>query len=121
MNEILIMFGRAFLVGGLLCVLGQLLFDVAKLTPAVSMSVLVCLGSLLGGLGLYEKLASWAGFGARLPIISFGNTLTQAALEGARQSGFIGIFTAMLEPVSTGIVAAVVLGFVVPLLFKPKA
>lgn len=112
---------RAFIVGGLICVAGQLLFDLANLTPAVSMSILVTAGAVLGALGLYEKLADYAGFGATLPIVSFGNTLLQGALDGARQYGFIGLFFGMLEPVSVGISAAVVIGFIVALVFKPKA
>ena len=112
---------KAALIGGLLCFLGQLLFDVMNLTPAHTMSVLVTAGAILGGLGWYEKLADWAGFGARLPISSFGNTLVQGALEGAAQHGFWGIFTGMLAPVSTGVTAAVAFGLIVALLFHPKA
>ena len=119
-STLLISIIRAFCIGGLLCVVGQLLFDVANLTPAITMSILVTAGSILGGLGLYEKLADYAGFGAKLPIVSFGNTLTQGAIEGAKTDGFIGLFTGMMEPVSTGVVAAVVAGLFIALIFKPK-
>ena len=112
---------KAAAVDGLICFIGQLLFDVANLTPAHTMSVLVSAGAILGGLGWYEKLADWAGFGARLPISSFGNTLVQGALEGAAQHGFWGILTGMLGPVSAGVTAAVAFGLIVALLFQPKA
>ena len=112
---------KAFLIGGGICLLGQILFDLANLTPAHTMSILVSLGAITGGLGWYDKLADWAGFGARLPISSFGNTLVQGALEGAGKHGFWGILTGMLEPVSAGLAAAVAFGFIVALIFRPKA
>lgn len=121
LEQFLTMFFRAFLVGGLICLLGQILFDICNLTPAHTMSILVTLGSVLGVLGLYPKLADFAGFGATLPIVSFGNTLTEGAMEGAKAHGFWGIFAGMLEPVSAGVAAAVVFGFLVALAFKPKA
>ena len=121
MPDLLLSLGKAFLVGGGICVVGQLLLDAANLTPANTMSVLVTTGSVTGALGWYGKLADWAGFGAKLPISSFGNTLTKGAMEGAAQGGFWGLFSGMLTPVSTGITAAVVWGFLVALLFRPKA
>jgi len=121
MADILPDLAKAFLVGGGICFIGQLLFDAANFTPALTMSILVSAGSIFGVFGWYEKLADWAGFGAKLPISSFGNTLTQGALEGAAKDGFLGIFTGMLEPVSAGVVAAVVFGFMVALVFRPRA
>ncbi len=112
---------KAFLVGGGLCLAGQLLMDLGNLTPAHTMSVLVSAGAITGALGWYEKLAEWAGFGARLPISSFGNTLVRGALAGASQYGFWGIFTGMLGPVSAGVSAAVAFGFLAALVFRPKA
>ena len=121
MLEIFLMeFCRAFIIGGLICVFGQLMFDIAKLTPAHTMSVLVCLGSLLGIFGLYSKLADYAGFGATLPISSFGNTLVQGAVKLAQKDGFWGLFSGILQNVSAGITAAVVFGFVVAVCFKPR-
>ncbi|MBQ6808663.1 MAG: SpoVA/SpoVAEb family sporulation membrane protein [Firmicutes bacterium] len=112
---------KAAVVGGGICLLGQLLFDAANLTTAHTMSILVSAGAILGGLGWYDKLADWAGFGARLPISSFGNTLVQGAMEGAGKNGFWGILTGMLEPVSAGVAAAVAFGFIIALVFRPKA
>ncbi|MDO4733161.1 MAG: stage V sporulation protein AE [Bacillota bacterium] len=112
---------KAALLGGGICLLGQLLFDLAKLTPAHTMSILVSAGALLGGLGLYDKLVAWAGFGAKLPISSFGNTLVQGALEAVEKEGFIGIFSGMLTAVSTGVAGAVIFGFLIALVFRPKA
>lgn len=111
----------AFLVGGTICVLGQLLMDLAKLTPAHTMSVLVILGALLGALGIYPKLAEFAGLGATLPIVSFGNTLVKGALEGAGQNGFWGIWAGMLQHVSAGIAITVFMAFAVSVVFRPKS
>lgn len=111
----------AFLVGGGFCVLGQLLFDLAKLTPAHTMSVLVMLGAVLGGLGIYPKIAEFAGIGATLPIVSFGNVLVKGALEGAAEHGFWGIWTGMLQYVSGGVAMTVFMAFAISLLFRPKS
>lgn len=120
MQEFLTEIIRAFIIGGIICVLGQLMFDLAKLTPAHTMSVLVCLGSLLGIFGLYSKLADYAGFGATLPISSFGNTLVEGAVKLAQKDGFWGIFSGILQNVSAGITAAVVFGFMAAVIFKPR-
>ncbi len=111
---------KAFIVGGAFCLIGQLLFDIAKLTPAHTMSIMVTAGSILGGFGIYAKLADWAGAGATLPIISFGNMLVLGALEGAKSDGFWGIWTGILGGVSAGIAASVFFAFVIALIFKPK-
>ena len=113
-------FFRAFFVGGLICLLGQLCFDLLKLTPAHTMTLLVSLGAVLGAFGIYDKLVEYAGFGASLPIVSFGNQLVKGALEGAAATGLWGIFLKELGNVSGGITAAIVFGFVVALFFKPK-
>lgn len=119
--EILTHFFRAFLVGGALCLVGQLLFDLAGLTPAHTMSILVSAGSLLGVLGLWPRLTDFAGYGAALPIVNFGSMLAEGAMQGAAKDGFIGLLTGMLSTVSAGITMAVVAGFAVALLFRPKA
>ena len=120
-EQLLLSMAKAFLVGGLICLIGQWLFDAVNLTPAHTMSILVVTGAVLSGLGWYEKLAAWAGFGARLPISSFGNSLTEGAVDGALANGFWGIFMGMLKPVSAGVAATVVFSFITALVFKPKA
>ncbi len=110
----------AFVVGGLICVIGQLLMDVGKLTPAHTLSTLVVVGAILDGLGLYEYLIDFAGAGATVPITSFGNSLTHGAMAEAEKHGWIGVLTGMFEVTSSGISAAIVFGFIGALLFKPK-
>lgn len=110
----------AFLVGGLVCVVGQLLFDVAKLTPAHTLSLLVVVGSVLDGFGLYEPFIDFAGAGATVPIMSFGNSLTHGALQEAEKHGIIGVLTGMFEVTSSGISAAILFGVIGALLFKSK-
>ncbi|TEB07843.1 SpoVA protein [Pelotomaculum schinkii] len=110
----------AFVVGGLICVIGQLLLDVGKFTPAHTMSILVVSGAVLGGLGLYGPLIDFAGAGATIPIASFGNSLFQGAMSEAETSGIIGILTGIFEITSAGISAAIIFGFLAALFFKPK-
>ncbi len=110
----------AFFVGGLICVIGQLLFDVLKLTPAHTMSTLVVSGAILDGLGLYEPLIDFAGAGATVPITSFGNALVHGAMAEAEQHGLVGIITGIFEVTSAGISAAIIFGFIGSLIFKPK-
>ncbi|RBW67388.1 stage V sporulation protein AE [Bacillus taeanensis] len=110
----------AFIVGGFICVIGQIMFDVFKLTPAHTLSALVVLGAVLDGLGLYEPLISFAGAGATVPITSFGNALVHGAMAEAEKHGIIGVITGMFQVTSAGISAAIVFGFIGALLFKPK-
>jgi stage V sporulation protein AE len=114
------MFFWAFVIGGLICVFGQLLFDIAKLTPGHTMSLLVVIGAVLDGFGLYEPLMDFAGAGATIPITSFGNSLVHGALQEADQHGLVGVLTGMFEITSSGISAAVIFGFIGALIFKPK-
>lgn len=114
------MFFWAFVIGGLICVFGQLLFDIAKLTPAHTMSLLVVIGAVLDGFGLYEPLIDFAGAGATIPITSFGNSLVHGALQEAEQHGLVGVLTGMFEITSSGMSAAVIFGFIGALIFKPK-
>lgn len=111
----------AFVVGGLICVIGQLLLDVGKLTPAHTMSLLVVIGAVLGGFGLYEPLINFAGAGATVPITSFGNSLVHGALSEAENTGIIGILTGIFEVTSAGISSAIIFGFLASLFFKPKS
>lgn len=110
----------AFVVGGLVCVVGQLLFDVAKMTPAHTLSLLVIIGSVLDGFGLYEPFIDFAGAGATIPITSFGNALTHGAMAEAEKHGIIGVLTGMFEVTSSGISAAILFGVIGALIFKPK-
>ncbi|MBM7613521.1 stage V sporulation protein AE [Alkaliphilus hydrothermalis] len=110
----------AFIIGGLICVMGQILMDVFKLTPAHTMCTLVVTGAILGGLGLYEPLVKFAGAGASVPISSFGNSLVKGALQEAEKNGIIGVLTGIFEVTSAGISSAIIFGFIGALLFKPK-
>ncbi|KMJ58186.1 stage V sporulation protein AEB [Bacillus sp. LL01] len=116
----LLSFFWAFVVGGLICLIGQIMFDVFKLTPAHTLSALVVGGAVLDGLGLYEPLIAFAGAGATVPITSFGNALVHGALEEAQKHGLVGVLTGMFEVTSSGISAAIVFGFIGALIFKPK-
>lgn len=110
----------AFVVGGLICVIGQLMFDLLKLTPAHTMSTLVVFGAILDGLGLYEPLIDFAGAGATVPITSFGNALVHGAMAEAEKNGIIGIITGIFEVTSSGISSAIIFAFLASLVFKPK-
>lgn len=110
----------AFVVGGAICVIGQVMFDVFKLTPGHTLSSLVVVGAILDGFGLYEPLIEFAGAGATIPITSFGNSLVHGALQEAEKHGIIGVLTGMFEVTSSGISAAIIFGFIGALLFKPK-
>lgn len=110
----------AFVVGGLICVIGQLLMDLTTLTPAHVMTLLVISGAVLDGLGLYEPLIKFAGAGATVPITSFGNALVHGAMAEAKLHGLVGIITGIFEVTSAGISAAIVFAFFAALLFRPK-
>ncbi|MBB6285187.1 stage V sporulation protein AE [Geobacillus subterraneus] len=116
----LAMFFWAFVVGGLICVIGQILMDVFKLTPAHTLTILVVTGAILDGFGLYEPLIDFAGAGATIPITSFGNALVHGAMQEAEKHGIVGVLTGMFEVTSAGISAAIVFGFLGALLFRPK-
>ena len=114
------MFFWAFVIGGIICVIGQLLFDVAKLTPGHTLSLLVVIGAIMGGFDLYDPLIDFAGAGATIPITSFGNSLVHGAMNEAEKHGLVGVLTGMFEVTSSGISAAIIFGFIGALLFKPK-
>ena len=113
-------FLKAFLVGGSLCLIGQILIDKTKLTPARILVGYVVVGVLLGGLGIYEKLAEFSGAGATVPLTGFGNTLAKGVRDAVDKDGFLGIFTGGLKATAGGITAAVLAGFVMSILFKAK-
>lgn len=110
----------AFVVGGLICVVGQLLLDKFKLTPAHTITTLVVAGAILDGFGLYEPLIDFAGAGASVPITSFGNALVHGAMAEAEKNGLIGIVTGIFEVTSAGISAAIIFGFIASLIFRSK-
>ena len=111
----------AFLVGGGICVIGQLLIDCTKLTPARILVSYVVIGVILTAIGVYEPLVNFAGAGATVPLTGFGNTLAQGTKEAIREKGALGILTGPLSSASAGITAALVCGLIVAFITKPKS
>lgn len=111
---------KAFFTGGLLCVIGQILIDKTKLTPARILVSYVMIGVILGAVGIYEPFAEFAGAGATVPLTGFGYTLAKGVKEAVNESGLLGIFTGGLKAASGGITAAVFSGLIVSVLFKAK-
>lgn len=111
---------KAFLVGGTLCLIGQILIDKTKLTPARILVSYVVIGVFLGAVGIYQPLADFAGAGATVPLTGFGNTLAKGVKEAVQQDGFLGIFTGGLKASAGGITAAITAGLLASLIFKPK-
>lgn len=111
---------KAFVVGGLLCVVGQILIDRTKLTPARILTSFVVAGVILGALGVYQPLADWAGAGATVPLTGFGNLLAKGVKKAVEEKGIIGVFTGGFTAAAGGISAAVFFGLIMSLLFKPK-
>jgi stage V sporulation protein AE len=111
---------KAFVVGGLLCLIGQLLIDKTNLTPARILVCYVVGGVLLSAIGLYEPIAEFAGAGASIPLTGFGHTLAKGVKEAVSEKGFIGILTGGLRATAGGISAAIVAGLLVSLIFKAK-
>lgn len=111
---------KAFLIGGTLCLIGQILIDKTKLTPARILVSYVVIGVILGGIGLYEPLAEFAGAGASVPLTGFGNSLAKGVREAIDQDGFLGIFTGGLKATAGGITAAITAGLIGSLIFKAK-
>lgn len=113
-------FVKAFLVGGVICALVQILMDKTKLMPGRIMVMLVVTGTILGALGLYQPFAEWGGAGATVPLLGFGNTLWKGVKEAVGKDGFLGIFKGGLTSSSAGIAAALIFGYIGSLIFKPK-
>lgn len=111
---------KAFLVGGLLCMVGQILIDKTKLTPAKILVSYVMIGVLLGAMGIYKPLAEFAGAGATVPLTGFGYNLAKGVREAVDQSGFLGIFTGGLRASAGGITVAIISALLVSILFKPR-
>lgn len=113
-------FLKAFLVGGLICVVGQLLIDLTKLTPARILVIFVCVGVLLGGIGVYQPLVEFAGAGATVPLTGFGNSLARGVKEAIQENGFLGVITGGLTACSSGVTVAMLSALMVALICRPK-
>lgn len=111
---------KAFLIGGALCLIGQLLIDKTGLTPARILVCYVVAGVILGGVGLYGPFAEFAGAGATVPLTGFGNLLAKGVKEAVDEQGFLGIFTGGLKATAGGITAAIAAGLLASLLFRAK-
>lgn len=120
MTALLLSYLKAFFVGGAICLIGQLLIDFTKLTPARILVSYVVAGVILGGLGWYQPLIDFAGAGATVPLTGFGSLLAKGVREAVRQDGFIGIITGGLTEAAAGITVAIFAGLIVSLLFKSK-
>jgi stage V sporulation protein AE len=110
----------AFVIGGLICVLGQLLMDLTPLTPAHVLVLFVVLGCVLSSLGLYQPLIDIGGAGATVPLPGFGHSLVSGTIEEVNKAGFWGIFTGAVKATAAGITAAVVFGLAIAIVFNPK-
>lgn len=111
---------KAFIVGGLICVIGQVLIDYTKLTPARILVSFVVAGVFLSAIGVYKPLVDFAGAGATVPLTGFGHALAEGVKKAISEFGFLGIFSGGLTATSAGICAAIVFGLIVALLFKPS-
>jgi len=111
---------RCFVVGGLICIVGQILIDKTKLTPARILVIFVTTGAILGGLGIYQYLVDFAGCGATVPLTGFGNALAKGAIEEVAKSGFVGAFIGGTKAAAGGIAAAIFFGYIASLISKPK-
>ena len=111
---------KAFLVGGILCAIGQILIDKTKLTPARILVSYVVIGVVLGAVGLYQPFVEFAGAGASVPLTGFGNILANGVREAVEEKGFLGIFIGGLKASAGGITVAIISGLLASLLFRPK-
>ena len=111
---------KCFLTGGIICIIGQILIDKTKLTPARILVIFVTTGAILGGLGIYKYLVDFAGSGATVPLTGFGYNLAKGTIEEVQQSGLIGAFTGGVKSAAGGIAAAVFFGYIASLISKQK-
>ena len=118
--EIIWPYIKAFLVGGAFCMLGQIIIDRSKLTPARILTSYVVAGVILGALGVYQPLADWAGAGATVPLTGFGNLLAKGVKQAVAEDGVLGILSGGFRAASTGLGAAVFFGLIVSLIAKPR-
>lgn len=114
-------FLKAFVVGGLICVLSQILLEKTKMLPGRVMVLLVCSGVVLSFFGLFEPLKEFAGAGATVPLLGFGHVLMQGVKDAVNERGFLGLFIGGLTAGALGTSAALILGYIASLFFKPKA
>lgn len=111
---------NAFWVGGLICALVQILLEKTTLLPGRVMVILVCLGAILGAVGIYEPLIDFAGAGASVPLLGFGNTLWKGVKEAVDKEGFLGLFMGGFKASAVGISAALIFSYLASLIFEPK-
>ena len=119
--DILFEYLRAFLCGGILCAVGQVLIDRTPLTPARILVIYVVSGVVLGGLGIYKPIVEWGGAGATVPLTGFGYLLAKGVDKAVSENGFLGAFTGGITATAGGIAAAIFFGYLVALIFKSKA
>ena len=111
---------NAFIVGGIICVIGQIIMDTTKLTPARILVIFVTVGAILGAFGIYDKLVEIGGAGATVPLPGFGNSLAKGAIKAVEEKGLIGAFTGGITGTAAGITAAIFFGYIMALIFNPK-
>ena len=111
---------KAFIIGGIICALTQILLDSTKLMPGRIMVLLVCSGAVLGAIGIYQPFQDFAGAGASVPLCGFGNLLWKGAQDAVDQEGFIGVFLGGFKASAVGISAALIFGYLASLIFSPK-
>lgn len=111
---------KCFVTGGIICIIGQILIDKTKLTPARILVIFVTTGAILGGLGIYKYLVDFAGAGATVPLTGFGYNLAKGAIEAVQQDGLLGAFTGGVKAAAGGIAAAIFFGYLASLISKPK-
>jgi stage V sporulation protein AE len=113
-------FVKAFIVGGIICALTQILMEKTKMMPGRIMVLLVCLGAVLGAIGIYQPFTDFAGAGASVPLLGFGNTLWKGVKEAVDAKGFLGLFQGGFKSSAVGISAALIFGYIASLIFDPK-
>lgn len=111
---------KCFVVGGLICIIGQILIDKTKLTPARILVIFVTTGAILGGLGIYKYIIDFAGCGATVPLTGFGANLAKGAIQEVKLAGLLGAFTGGVKASAGGIAAAIFFGYIASLIAKPK-
>jgi len=116
MNEIL----KAFLLGVCICIIGQVLIDFTKITPARIMVIFVVTGVVLGIFGLYQPLVDWGGAGATVPLLGFGNVLAKGVIKEVDEVGLLGVFTGGVKAAAAGITAAITFGYIMAIISKPR-